>query len=331
MAIDKAKLTAYIDELGFSDTVRASMLAELESDEGKATKFTGQRLRHDDYTRKTQELSTTRTTLEQAVQTQISGYATELEKANAQIAKIAKDYENESIGKATAEARLMKVKTTYGLSDDDIPPVEAIAAKPATAPALDVKTMMEEFRSNLLKEIRTDLQAMPAVTATQMDLQDQHRDLFGKRMTRDEMAELTGIAQTNRTNLQTAWETKHGVQAVRTTKQVESAVAAARTKWDDEQRAARDAEAMSQVTSHREESPYGQGGRSQSPVLGRKYDAHVDPTATSTDPAAAAKPTSPAASQQTAPKLSGAERAAAAWIGKANAGMLGKPLPVAAK
>lgn len=329
MPIDKVKLAAYIDELGVSDAIRTGMLAEMEADEGKANKFLGQRLRHDDYTRKTQDLSTTRTTLEQQVQTQIQGYAAELEKANTQIAKIAKDYENESISRATAEARLQKVKTTYALSDDDIPAVEHIAAAPV-APALDVKAMMEEFRTNILKDIRLDLQAMPQVTATQFDIAAQHQEIFGKRMTKAEMAELTDLAQANRTNLQTAWETKHDVQTVRTNKLVTDTVAAERVKWDDERRAANDAAALSSVQSQREDSPFGQGGRAASPVLGRKYDTHVDSTSTNTDPVPAAKPTSPVQQQQTGLKLSGAERAAAKWIGKANAGMIGKPMPVGA-
>lgn len=330
MAIDKVKLTAYIDELGVSDAIRTGMLAEMEADEGKANKFIGQRLRHDDYTRKTQELSTTKTTLEQAVQTQISGYAAELDKANKQIAKIAADYEGESISRATAEARLNKVKTTYGLSDDDIPPVEQIVKQPVNAPTVDITKTLEDFRTNLIKDIRLDLQAMPQVTATQFDIAAQHQEVFGKRMTKAEMSELTELAQADRSNLQTAWEKKHDVQTVRTNKLVSDSIAAERTKWEDERRQANDAAALSSVTSQREDSPFGVGGRSMSPVLGRKYDAHVDSTS-SQDPAAAAKPISPVAPQQTGPKLSGAERAAAAWIGKANAGLIGKPVPVTAK
>lgn len=322
MAIDKAKLTAYIEELGLGDAARTAVLAELEADESKANKFVGQRLRHDDYTKKTQELSTTKQTLEQQVAQQLSGYAQELTTANEKIANIAKDLENERISKSTAEARLMKVKTTYGLSDEDIPTVQQMQQQPPTAaaPAIDKAALMEELRQTLLKEFRTDLQAMPGVTATQFDIAAQHQELFGKRMSKDEMSALTEIAQKNRTNLQTAWEMTHDVPKVRTSKLVETEIANARQKWEDERRAAADAAALSSVTSQRDQPSF----TNASSVLGRKYETHVDPT-TPSDPARAVQPSSPVPTQ-TGQRLSGAERAAAAWITKAQNGLIGKPM-----
>lgn len=325
MAVDKAKLTSYIDELGFPDAVRTAMLAELEKNEDAANKFVGQRLRHDDYTRKAQELGATKKTLEEQVTQQLTGYATELANANAQIEKIAKDLESEQISRSTAEARLQKVKTTYALSDEEIPTVTEIVNKVPTAssPALDIKAMMEEFKTTIIKEIRTDLSSMPQVTASQMDISEQHRELFGKRMTRDEMTEITDLAQKNRTNLQTAWENKHGVQEVRTTKRVETEIAKARQTWTDEQQARNDAAALSSVTSQRET---GIVGKPQSSVLGRQFETHEDVGSTPrTDPAGTARADK---SVNPVQKLSGAERAAVAWQTKANAGMIGKTMPV---
>lgn len=331
MPIDKAQLESYLNELGFTDTVRSSVLAELESKPDAATRFVGQRLRHDDYTRKTQELTQNKQTLETQMGQQIAGYTTELQAANAKIAKIAKDFEDERISRTTAEARLQKVKTTYDLSDDDIPPVTDLVSKPSE-PAIDINKVLGEFKTSLMNDIRKDLAAMPNVTATQFDIAAQHQELFGKRMTREEQSELVTLAQKNGTNLQTAWEQKHGVADVRTTKLVESSVAAARTKWEDEQKIANSNAAMSSITSQRESQSFiGAGGKSQSPVLGRQYAAPgEDGTGTGTGVADTQKPgpgTGSVADKSTnAPKLSGAERAAAKWIEKANAGSIGRNL-----
>lgn len=327
MPIDKAQLTAYLDELGLTDTVRSSVLAELESKPDAATKFVGQRLRHDDYTRKAMELATNKQTLEAQVSQQIAGYASELQKANEKAAKIASDFENERISRATADARLAKVKTMYDLSDEDIPPVDQILAKPSTEPAIDITKTLADFRAALLTDIRKDLAAMPSVTATQFDIAAQHQDLFGKRLTRDEMTELVTIAQKNGSNLTQAWESKHGVGELRTTKLVESEVAKARTKWEDDARTAASNAAMSSITAEREGQSFtGTSGTALSPVLGRKYGTDgVDATpqgSQKSDPPPAAQATSPQG--QGANKLSGAERAAAKWMQKAHAGTIGK-------
>lgn len=298
MAFDKQKFTAYVAELGLTPATQALMIAEAEANEAIGTQFLGQRLRHDDYTRKTQELATTRQQLESTVSEQISGYALQMSEAQQRTDKVLKDFENERISRATADARLQSVKAKYGLSDDDVPTLTTPAAVSA-APTIDIDTKLREFKESLMQ----DFEAIPRITAIQQDIAYNHQDLTGKRITADEQRELISAAKKDGTTLMVAWEKKYDITNIRQNKAIESRIAEERQKWDADLVSKRDAAVMSTVRRPEEVFTVA------SSVLGRKYAPHVDPTSD--------KPVA-----QTAERLSGAERATAAWTKRAAAGLL---------
>src|SRR5207244_10661733 len=126
------RVTVLIDEFGLEVPDKDYFTKVLTTNEKAATQFIGQRERHDKFTRLTQDLSTKERDLDRRVNDQITEYAQQLQAADERIKKIMGDFESESISRATAEARLMKVKQVYNLSDEDIPNVDTTATRTPT-------------------------------------------------------------------------------------------------------------------------------------------------------------------------------------------------------
>jgi hypothetical protein len=331
MAVDKQTLTTYIEELGLSDQAKAALLADLE-DEKRATNFVGQRLRHNDYTKKTMELATQKSAYEEQVGAQVAEYAKQLEVADEKMKQVLRDFEQESISRTTAESRLRSIKQKYALADEDIPDVTtpAKAGADAAKPAIDIQAELAKFRNDLLKELKQDMRALPTLAAIQADIGYNHQELFGKRLTLKEMDELVGEATKKGMTLEQAWESKYDVKETQFNKRLDSEV----TKRMEAENKRREAEETSRRSEEALSSARNGRGREQftadSTVLKHQFTRR-DNDAPGLDPS---KQTDGQPSNKTpepaAQKMSGAERAAAKWIERAQSGQIGKPIAPAA-
>lgn len=331
MPIDKKELKRYIEEIGLPEALQAELLQNLEANEKLAGQFVGQRMRLDDYTKKTMELANQRKAVEAAeaatktaVPQAVQEYATKLLEAEGKMTKILKDLETERISRATAEQRLQRVKSQYELSDDDIPAV-APAGTPQVRPDIDFDQKLNEFKvgfakemkDSFLKEILPELNAFPQIIDIKADINREHHDLTGKWLSATEMAELATMAPKSG-GLYKAWEQKYEIPAIRMTKHDEDLTARERQKWEDEQKRKNSEAALQGVTrANQDGQPL-----STSPVFRRYEDRSKDAGLADTN----GKPNG--SGGEAKPMLSGAERAATKWVERRNQGVpLGKETP----
>ncbi|HEX6826170.1 MAG TPA: hypothetical protein VF077_07620 [Nitrospiraceae bacterium] len=324
MPVDKAQIEAYLNELGLSDTVKTSVLGELTTNDRAATQFVGQRLRHDDYTRKQQEAAERVQQLEAHANGEIQKYATQLFDAQNRINSIMGDFEKETISRATAEARLQKVKTTYNLSDEDIPTVTTpAAAAAAPQPQIDFQKELANMRTQLMTEFRSDMMSLPRLAVLQNDIADRHNKLVGKPLTREDFNSLLDQAEKERRPLETVWQEKYKISDLQNKQMVDDAVKNARIKWEDEQKKNASDAALASVSSAASTPQF-----TQSTVLQRKYERRDESGSGLASPSQQAPAAAPAASTQTsappaapAVKMTGADRAAALFIERRSNGV----------
>jgi hypothetical protein len=340
MAIDANRVTALIDELGLPDKDKTYLTGVLTdpANERAATQFIGQRERHDVLTRKTQELATERAGLESRVNSEVTRYATELAQADERIKRIMKDYETAEISRTTAEARLRKVKETYNLSDEDIPSVEPQPRRAADTPVglteESVTAMLSKFEDSLMKKLAPELTAFPRVAAVLDEIDARHTELTGNRLTYDEKKELMDASsKTEGLTLMGAWKDKYKISEIEEEKRFDTRLTAERQKWDDDLKKRNSEDALRGVRRSAEGD-----FKHLSPVF-REYKTNDDPGQRQMEPVARQQndsgdrqtPPARVAQVQNEPKLSGAERAAAKFIERRNAGIpMGKEAPVGA-
>lgn len=345
MAVDTARVQSLIDEWGLEGADKETVAKILLANERAATQFVGQRERHDDYTKKTQGLTTQQKELERKANEQITLYAQQLAEADKKVKKILADFEQESISRTTAEARLRGVKERYNLSDEDIPDVKAPTKRdpnPSDGAGIDIDAKLKEFESNFLKRLMPDLIALPRVSAILNEIDARHMELTGKRLTLNERNELMDMAQDPKNvddegrpvNLMTAWQTKYDIKKIEKDREFEGRLKEERTKWDDEQKRKRSEDAMRGVRTDADAQSYKQ----HSPVL-REYKTHDEAANRSFNnrregdkPPEKKQSISDDNTRQGGPKLSGAERAAQRFMERRAAGIpLGKEEPAGAK
>ena len=339
MSIDIASVNQMIEELGLEGADKDYVTKVLTTNERAATQFIGQRMRHNDYTAKTQGLAKDRQTLEQRVNDQVSQYAQQLSDADERIKRIMKDFEAERISRATADARLLKVKEVYNLSDEDIPAVDPPRGQPNSGITNSnggngltedrVVQILGKFRQDLIKEIGPELKAFPRVAAIMDDIDAQHRELTGKRLTYQEKQELIVSSEAeNGPTLLNAWRDKYKIGEIEENKRFDDRLKTEKQKWDDEQKARVSSDAMRTVRT-------GQGElQSVSPVF-RQYDKHTDnPDRFSNQNQNANNGGGDGGDGggEPKPKLSGAERAAQRYLERRNRGVpMGVTEPAGAK
>ena len=330
MAIDAAKIAALIDELGLEGEDSIYLANVLKKNEKAATQFAGQRERHDQFTRRTQELSTKERELEGRVTAQVSDYARQLAEADDKIRKILTDFEAERISRATAEARVEKVKVMYNLGDDDLPPLDPPAGRQPNGGGNgnggngnpDIERMLSDFKTQLLKELGPELAAFPRVSALQTEIFRRHRDLTGKDLSLKEMQTLMDKAQApNGPTLQRAWEDEYKIGELEETRRFDARLSTERQKWDDELKRKNSEDAMRGVRP-------GQNQNTQMSPVFRDYNKHTDGADRFAEGQTKTPVTDP---NQGGPKLTGAERAAAKFMERRAAGIpMGKEAPVGA-
>lgn len=315
MPVDKAAINKYLDELGLSPEARTAVLGDFEKNETAATQFVGQRLRFDDYTRKRQEekaeLERQRAEIETRAATSVQSYAEQLTAAQEKMNKIVADLEAKEISSATANARLQAVKTKYNLDDDDIPtitPPVRSETPVVTPPAADIDKKLEEMRLRIVREMTF----LPDVTAAQMEIQSQHQELTGKRMTQKEMVEMVDEVRKNGGSLLNVWKTKYDIDNIAKEREFTERL----KKHDEEQEALRRQKAS-------EDAIAGIRGDSSkdslvNPMLNRKFKTHTE----------GVESTPPPATRSGMDNMSGAERAAIKFAERRNRGLpIGSPEP----
>ena len=316
---DKATLLSYIDELGFSDALKANLLQELEADESRANNFVGQRLRQSDYTKKTTELADQRKALQTSVTGQVQEYAQKLQEADTRVANILKDLETEKISRATAETRLQRVKQQYEIPDEDI---KAIVAENQPQPGQrqnatglteeKLAEILAKREDELVKKLMPELMSFPRISAIQQEIRDQHYELTGKRLTAKDMEEMMNEAPKTG-GLVNAWETKFGIGGIRQERHDKEVSDKAVSKFQEEQKRKASEDAISSIHNQDSSKPI-----STSPVMRQYQDRSKD------EAAPAANGDGKAAER----RLSGAERAAVKWTERRNQGIgLGKEAP----
>lgn len=326
MAVDQALLQQLVDEIPFTDpNHKKYFLDSLKADEAAATQFVGQRLRHADYTKKTTELNTEKQTLAQKANQSVQTYAQQLAEMQAQFRKVMDDYSNEKISRTKAETILQKVKSVYNLSDDDIPKLEATPAQQQQnvgggLTEARVQEMMNDFQQNLLKQL-APINQFPEIPVLIQDMRDEHMRLTGQTLPMEKVREYMARArQENGPSLRSAWEEEFKIPDLRKSKEREEWTKQERQKWEDEQKAQASQAALRQVTR-------GPDGKFQSlsPVMGRKYQEHVDPT---NKDIVDNRQQQQQARETSGPKPTGAERAAQKWIERREQGIpMGQEAP----
>lgn len=316
MAVSKQQLAEYVGELGLPQEQADGLIANLMSNEQAATQFVGQRMRHSDYTKKTTELATTQA----QVTAQVQEYAQRVQTADALLQDVNKKLENETISRATAQAQLHRIKSTYNLTDEDLGITPGTLA-PITTPAAggglteaDLQKRMDTFKTGLLSELMPEFRAMSRITAIQNDITQNHFELTGKRISQAEMTELLETAETKKLRLTDAWEQKYNIPTIRQEKHDEANKTKWQLEWETENKRKISEAAMSGIRPNVDSTP------NQNAVLGRQYkQAEPMPGHTSTPP-----PTAPV------DRLSGAERAAAKFVARRQQGIaMGAPAPAA--
>lgn len=325
MPIDKKELRRYIEELNLSEPLTANLLQELEADEKRAVQFVGQRLRQDDFTRKTQELADQRKTLESAVSGQVKEYAQKLQEADQKVANILKDLEGERINRATAEMKLKRVAEQYEIHDDDLksiiasnePPISR-NAPPAGITEEKLAEILAKRETELVNKLMPELMSFPQISAIQQEIRDNHFELTGKRLTAAEMTELMKEAP-KAGGLIKAWEEKHGIAGIRQERHDKEVTAKAIEAYKTEEM--RKASEAAIATVHNQD---GVRPLSTSPVL-REYRNRAEEPAAANGGNGNGKGNEPPQ-----PRMSGAERAATKWVERRNQGIgLGKEAPAA--
>lgn len=319
MAIDKAQIESYLSELGLSPEVNAAVLGDLTSNDQRAVQFVGQRLRHDAFTRKTQELSTREQEIQTTANTQVAEYARQLGDAQKRIDKIMTDFQESEISAATANARIRGIKEKFQLSDEDLPTVTPETRKEPVVnqPNIDIEARLKSFETDLVNRLLPDMTAMPMINVIQYDMARQHQELIGKPMTRDEMLDIVRESAKSKTSLDSVWKAKYNIDGLVAQKNIDSAIQADRISQEEIRVRKQTEDALAGVSSRNSAQPHAEG------VLGRKFNLQFDEQ-TLPNGSNGNKATNQPENQQT-PKLSGEQRAINKWIERRTKGIpLGK-------
>lgn len=319
MAIDQATLEQYITDVAGEDKELAETLrTKFGTNEKAATNFMGGFMRHGDYTKKTQGLATQQKKFEDLQ----NDYETRISQAESEKDRIMKDLANERISGSKAQVLLKTVQEAYGLTADDLPGLDDIRQTVKTGRVVDstpdIDERLKSFKADILKEISGTL--IPEISGLAIlgpvwnDMSYEHERLFGKRLSKADQTAILEQARKENRSLESVWTDKYNVADKRLEVRDSENKNKWRQEWEDD-RSKRDQEAA--LSGLRPEAdPFNLADR-QSPLFKRDFSVHVDHESGSGNTKPPAAP---------APKLRGAEAAAAKFVERASTGQLGKPL-----
>jgi len=334
MPLAKDQLEAiekYVDELGLEGDARTNLIATITGNEKAAVQFIGQRFRHMDYTKKTQELADQRKSLEdkeKAVAATVQEYAQQAQAANEKAAKVIKDLEAAKITASTAAARIEAIKETYNLTDEELPSVTpaggVVPPKESKADgSFDKEAFAKELRASIIKDIIPELGGMMRAPSLMADIADEHKQLTGKRLTAADFDALIKKSSEGQISLQTAWEREYKIPELRQDEWRKAETAKIQQKLEDDWRQKQSEMALDTVKGRR--NGPNQLEDSTSPVVGRQYESRAGEEV-SNGHGTGNPPANPKPNVLPVQRQSGAEKAAAKWIERSQAGLIGKPL-----
>ena len=289
MGITTQDLEARIDEIAGGDaTLRKTLLESIGQNEKAKETFVNGFLGRADVTRKQQEAAELKRQADQELnkyKSQIADYEQRLETADAEKDKIMRDLANQRISAATANERLQIIKDRWQLSDEDLPlpaDVKETARRGRVVDSTDdvderLNTRMKDFEKNILKQLEVklipSLGALAEIPRVMNNIESEHRELFGRGLSKAERDEFTKIAKEDPDGrgLQHAWESKFGVQAKRQELHDKTVVDKAIKEYEEKRAAEATERAM------RGESENAMPGRVGSPLLNKKFELKAKP------------------------------------------------------
>lgn len=231
MPVDKRLLESCIQEaFGGDDELVALAQKKYAENDKLAVQFVGGFTRTQDYTQKTQALATDR----QKVEQQAQQYQTALEQSETEKNAILKKLATSNMTVAQARQALQNVKDTYQLSDDDIPGMSDLITTAKTGQVVDstpdLDTRFSQFEDRLMKsfekkfvgDLSPELSAMATLPLIWNDVNSQHQELTGKRLTFEEQQKILEAARKESKSIRQVWEDQHGIGEIRLTKRDEA-------------------------------------------------------------------------------------------------------------
>lgn len=329
MPIDQATLDQYIAEVAGDDQELATSLRErLGQNERAATNFLGGFMRSSDYTKKTQGLSRDRQQLEQLQ----SDYESRLQAADAEKQQIMTQLAESRLSASQAQTLLKNVQTNFGLDDNDIPGIKDLRATERTGQVVDhtpdIDSRLSSFKQEIMREISSSLipeiSSLAAIGPIWTEMDHEHKELFGKRLTKKEMNEILADAKKENRSLEQVWTDRYSVADKRLEYRDGQNKNKWRQEWEDEQAKKNQELALSGIRP--ESNEFAMQDR-QSPVLRKNFSA-IEPEQTRTTPLPnqEAAPVNRARGDAERERMSGADRAAAKFMERSRNGQIGQPI-----
>jgi hypothetical protein len=328
MPIDDTVLSKYISDVAGDDQELATTLRErLLKNEKAATNFVGGFTRTQDYTQKTQSLARDRQQFEQ-LQTQ---YEERLGQAEADKNQIMRDLASARISGSKAQELLKTVQQAYGLTANDLPGLDDIQQTQQTGRVVDstpdLDKRFETFEQNLMKKINSalipEISAMAMLSPIWNGIEYDHQQLFGKRLSKAEQAEILQTSRNENRSLESVWTDKYKVSDRRLEVRDEENKKKWHGEWEDQQQKKNQEAALRGVNPDSRE--YALEDR-QSPIFKHNFQRR-DETPVTEPVAPGVNPPTPPRNDAQRERMGGAERAAAKFMERARSGQLGKPIP----
>jgi len=209
MAVDKQLLESCIAEAAGDDKEMTDFLRErYTKNDTLAAKFVGGFTRTADYTRKTQELADQRKTFE-TEHAQLEHARKALEAADKEKNDVLKELAAHRISTAKARELMKVLQEKYQLTDEDLPGMsDLIETRKTGVPTdntPDIETRLVAFGEDLMKKMEAkfvnamtpELGAMANLPLIWGEIQREHEELTGKRLTFAEQQEILKSARDN--------------------------------------------------------------------------------------------------------------------------------------
>jgi len=207
MPVDKKILESCIAQATDGDTEMADFLRKkYEANDAAAVKFVSGFMTTADYTRKTQELAAQRQQFE-SQSGQLDTVRKALEAAEAEKNTILRDLADRQISVAKAKELLKIAKDRFQLSDDDLPGITDLIETRKTGAVVDstpdldtrFKAFGDELMSRMEKKfvgaMTPELGNMAVIPLIWGEIDREHEELTGKRLTFAEKQEIFKAAQ----------------------------------------------------------------------------------------------------------------------------------------
>ena len=281
MPVADNDLEQRIEEIAAGDAnLKKLLLENLGANPEVKARFVNSTLGRADVTRKQQEIAEEKKKLareQETFQAQLADYQTKLSQADLEKDEVMRQLADKEVSLATANARLLAIKNRWQLSDEDLPTpaeVQKTATTGKVVDSTDIDKRFEQFKTSLLTEIQTKLMpemgALAELPRVMANIESEHDELFGKRMTKADRNELMKLAKDERISITDAWEKKFGVPEKRRELDVKKISEDAIKKYEEDRVAKETERALRGVPA--DESPFHRG----SPLLQKKFEPKSD-------------------------------------------------------